>query len=132
MTQLVGDLLKISSCLSIRFVVNLPPPPPPPLPSSSPSPSPSIVRQCKWPSLSRTTVEIQKSCYYRSVTSHFALFNEPIRSCSKAVSRWQRSCRSCQRFAAYNCCFCASDEKGKRKHDNVNALVRFVREPTVG
>ena len=29
-------------------------------------------------------------------------------------------------------CFCASDEKVKRKNDNVSALVRFVREPAVG
>ena len=35
-------------------------------------------------------------------------------------------------FAAYNCfAFPVSDEL-KRKHDNVNALVRFVREPIVG
>ena len=29
----------------------------------------SIVRQCKWPSLSRTIIEIQKFCYHGNLTS---------------------------------------------------------------
>ena len=32
----------------------------------------SIVQQCKWPSLLRKTVEIQKFCYYGNVASHFS------------------------------------------------------------
>ena len=31
----------------------------------------SIVRRCKWPSLSRKIVEIQKFCYRGNLTSHF-------------------------------------------------------------
>ena len=34
----------------------------------------SIVRQCKWPSMSRTIVEIQKFCYHGNLTSRFSLF----------------------------------------------------------
>ena len=34
----------------------------------------SIVRQCKWPSLSRTIVEIQKFCCHGNLTSRFSLF----------------------------------------------------------
>ena len=30
----------------------------------------SVVRQCKWPSLSRKNIEIRKFCYDRNVTSH--------------------------------------------------------------
>ena len=33
----------------------------------------SIVRHCKWPSLSRTIVEIQKFCYHCNLTSRFSL-----------------------------------------------------------
>ena len=32
----------------------------------------SIVRQCKWPSLSREIVEIQKICFNGKVKSHFS------------------------------------------------------------
>ena len=32
----------------------------------------SIVRQCKWPSLSRKVVEIHKYCYHGNMTSHFS------------------------------------------------------------
>ena len=32
----------------------------------------SIVRQCKWPSLSREIVEIQKICFSGKVKSHFS------------------------------------------------------------
>ena len=32
----------------------------------------SIVRQCKWPFLSRKIVEFQKFCYHGNATSHFA------------------------------------------------------------
>ena len=32
----------------------------------------SIVRPCKWPSLSRKIVKIQKMGYYGNVTSHFS------------------------------------------------------------
>ena len=32
----------------------------------------SIVRQCKWPSLSGNIVEIQKFCYHGNVTSHLS------------------------------------------------------------
>ena len=34
----------------------------------------SMVRQCKWPSMSRTIVEIQKFCYHGNLTSRFSLF----------------------------------------------------------
>ena len=34
----------------------------------------SIVQQCKWPSLSRKIVEIQKFCYRGNLTSHFLLY----------------------------------------------------------
>ena len=34
----------------------------------------SIDRQCKWPSLSRTIVEIQKFCYHGNLTSRFSPF----------------------------------------------------------
>ena len=34
----------------------------------------SIVRQCKWPSMSRMIVEIQKFCYHGNLTSRFSLF----------------------------------------------------------
>ena len=34
----------------------------------------SIVRQCKWLSLSRKIVEIQKFCYRGNLTSHILLY----------------------------------------------------------
>ena len=34
----------------------------------------SIVRQCKWPSLSRKIVEIQKFCYHVNLMSPFLLY----------------------------------------------------------
>ena len=34
----------------------------------------SIVRQCRWPSLSRKIVETQKVCYHGNLTSHFLLY----------------------------------------------------------
>ena len=34
----------------------------------------SIDRQCKWPSLSRTIVEIKKFCYHGNLTSRFSPF----------------------------------------------------------
>ena len=34
----------------------------------------SIVRQCKWPSLSGNIVEIQKFCYHGNMTSHLSLY----------------------------------------------------------
>ena len=46
----------------------------------------SIVRWCKWPSLSRRIVEIQKFGYHGNVTSHFSTLSRPqgfsVRECS--------------------------------------------------
>ena len=49
------------------------------VPVHDPTDSPyisSIVRQCKWPSLSGNIVEIQKFCYHGNMTSH--LFISPF------------------------------------------------------
>jgi len=34
-----------------------------------------MIRQRKWPSLSRKNVEIQKSCYHGNLTPHFSSLN---------------------------------------------------------
>ena len=65
----------------------------------------SIVRQCKWPSMSRTIVEIQKFCYHW--TSRFSLFLWVSLSFMMWTSFFRRSSKSSgyarQSFFVYSC-----------------------------
>ena len=38
----------------------------------------SIIPQCKWLSLSRKMVEIQKFCHHGNLTSHFSLLSDLV------------------------------------------------------
>ena len=51
---------------------------------------PSIVRQCKWLSVSRKLVEIQKFCFHGNVTSHFSLLVALTMCTSKTDNRWKK------------------------------------------
>ena len=51
---------------------------------------PSIVRQCKWLSVSRKLVEIQKFCFHGNVTSHFSLLLALTTCTSKTDNPWGR------------------------------------------
>ena len=67
----------------------------------------STVRQCKWPSMSRTIVEIQKFCYHGNLTSRFSLFLWVSLSFMMWTSFFRRSSKSSgyarQSFFVYSC-----------------------------